>query len=156
MLLLLGGSPPSQHIRQPASQLSAPVAVQLPPLALLPRDRRSLPSGERYVMSINPLRSSPSSLKGTGYGTLKGSFLNVKAALRQQQQQGWHAGDVAGMFQGRGCCQAQQKTAQHMQSTAQHTRNQRTARQPNPILTGRIGSRPAGWGARGAGWTTCP
>ena len=48
---------------------------------LLPRDRRKRPSGDKYVMSSQPLRSSPNSLKGTGYGTLKGRALKVKAAV---------------------------------------------------------------------------
>ena len=49
---------------------------------LLPRVRRSLPSGLRYVTSIQPFASSPSMRKGTGYGTLNGSALNVNAALQ--------------------------------------------------------------------------
>lgn len=47
---------------------------------LLPREIRMLPVGDKQVVSSHPLASSPSNLKGTGYGTLKGRNLNVKAA----------------------------------------------------------------------------
>jgi hypothetical protein len=43
---------------------------------LLPRARRNDPSLFRYVVSIHPLVSSPSSLNGTGYGILKGKTLH--------------------------------------------------------------------------------
>lgn len=39
------------------------------------------PDWDKYVVSNQPLASSPRSLKGTGYGTLKGKKLKEKAAL---------------------------------------------------------------------------
>mmetsp|Transcript_6973 Transcript_6973/g.24253 ORF Transcript_6973/g.24253 Transcript_6973/m.24253 type:complete len:232 (-) Transcript_6973:466-1161(-) len=47
---------------------------------LLPREMRSRPSLDMYVVSIQPLTSSSSSAKGTGYGMVKGRALKLKAA----------------------------------------------------------------------------
>jgi hypothetical protein len=42
---------------------------------------RRFPECDKYVVSNQPFASSPSSLNGTGYGTLNGRNLNEKAAL---------------------------------------------------------------------------
>lgn len=47
---------------------------------LFPLEMRIFPLGDKYVVSNHPFASSPRSLKGTGYGTLKGKNLKEKAA----------------------------------------------------------------------------
>ena len=47
---------------------------------LFPLEIRRSPEGDKYVVSNQPFASSPSSLNGTGYGTLNGKNLKEKAA----------------------------------------------------------------------------
>lgn len=50
-------------------------------VTLFPLEIRRFPDRDKYVVSNQPFASSPSSLNGTGYGTLKGRNLKENAAL---------------------------------------------------------------------------
>lgn len=53
---------------------------------LFPLEILRFPEGDKYVVSNQPLASSPRSLKGTGYGTLNGRNFNANAALSKRNR----------------------------------------------------------------------
>lgn len=83
---------PEQQNQQDAHIPEQPDTLEVVAVApLLPRARRKVPSSFIYVTSIQPLVSSPSNLKGTGYGTLNGSALqacHALVSLLQHRRQG--------------------------------------------------------------------